>query len=326
MRNLMHANFIRYISRLSTLIAFMISLTLGLVTAFDSSKESYVNGIKNEYFSPELQYLLFVFFLAVIVSVVNIGSEFAAGTIRNKLVSGYTKMEIFFSELILSLVFSVILFILYYLPFLVKGWKYLGNLDYILEVTALLLLSILSLTVFAVFLCFLTENRIIAVVIGIMVVVVMLMSADAVAKRLKEPQYNQETIYGDGSSMLVTGNGVIRTFSDNAGTDDVGVKEIRDIPNPKYVDGIFRKVLSFALEINCFQRIKDSIEFFNRQNMLKYGESGLPDDIAKDIALEYEKLNEETVDKIRLEMIYNVLLIVAFASVGVLIFRKKNIR
>ncbi len=326
MRNLMHANFIRYINRLSTLIAFMISLTLGLVTAFDSSKESYVNGIKNDYFSPELQYLLFVFFLAVIVSVVNIGSEFASGAIRNKLVSGYTKMEIFFSELILSLIFSVILFILYYLPFLVKGWKYLGDLDYILGVTALLLLSILSLTAFAVFLCFLTENRIIAVVIGIMVVVIMLMSADAVAKRLKEPQYNQETIYEDGSRMLVMGNGAIRTFSDNAITDDVGVKEIRDIPNPKYVDGIFRKVLSFALEINCFQRIKDSIEFFNRQNMLKYGESGLPDDIAKDIALEYEKLNEETVDKIRLEMIYNVLLIVAFASVGVLIFRKKNIR
>ena len=326
MRNLMHANFIRYISRLSTLIAFMISLTLGLVTAFDSSKESYVNGIKNDYFSPELQYLLFVFFLAVIVSVVNIGSEFAAGTIRNKLVSGYTKMEIFFSELILSIIFSVILFILYYLPFIVKGWKYLGDLDYILEVTALLLLSILSLTVFAVFLCFLTENRIIAVVIGIMVVVVMLMSADAVEKRLKEPQYNQETIYEDGSRMLVMGNGVIRTFSDNAITDDVGVKEIRDIPNPKYVDGIFRKVLSFALEINCFQRIMDSIEFFNRQNMLKYGESGLPDDIAKDIALEYERLNEETVDKIGLEMVYNVLLIVAFASVGVLIFRKKNIR
>lgn len=326
MRNLMHANFIRYISRLSTLIAFMISLTLGLVTAFDSSKESYVNGIKNDYFSPELQYLLFVFFLAVIVSVVNIGSEFAAGTIRNKLVSGYTKMEIFFSELILSLIFSVILFILYYLPFIVKGWKYLGDLDYILGVTALLLLSILSLTVFAVFLCFLTENRIIAVVIGIMVVVVMLMSADAVEKRLKEPQYNQETIYEDGSRMLVMGNGVIRTFSDNAITDDVGVKEIRDIPNPKYVDGIFRKVLSFALEINCFQRIKDSIEFFNRQNMLKYGESGLPHNIAEDIVSEYERLNEETVDKIGLEMVYNVLLIVAFASVGVLIFRKKNIR
>ncbi len=326
MRNLMHANFIRYINRLSTLIAFMISLTLGLVTAFDSSKESYVNGIKNDYFSPELQYLLFVFFLAVIVSVVNIGSEFASGAIRNKLVSGYTKMEIFFSELILSLIFSVILFILYYLPFLVKGWKYLGDLDYILGVTALLLLSILSLTAFAVFLCFLTENRIIAVVIGIMVVVIMLMSADAVAKRLKEPQYNQETIYEDGSRMLVMGNGAIRTFSDNAITDDVGVKEIRDIPNPKYVDGIFRKVLSFALEINCFQRIKDSIEFFNRQNMLKYGESGLPDNIAEDIVSEYERLNEETVDKIGLEMIYNVLLIVAFASVGVLIFRKKNIR
>jgi hypothetical protein len=60
--------------------------------------------------------------------------------------------------------------------------------------------------------------------------------------------------------------------------------------------------------------------------MLKYGESGLPDDIAKDIALEYEKLNEETVDKIRLEMVYNVLLFVVFASVGVLIFRKKNIK
>ena len=79
-------------------------------------------------------------------------------------------------------------------------------------------------------------------------------------------------------------------------------------------------------EINCFQRIMDSIEFFNRQNMLKYGESGLPDNIAEDIVSEYERLNEETVDKIRLEMIYNVLLIVAFASVGVLIFRKKNIR
>ena len=87
MRNLMHANFIRYISRLSTLIAFAISLTLGFVTAYDSVKETYVNGIKNAHFMPELQYLLFVFFLAVIVSVVNIGSEFAAGTIRNKLVS-----------------------------------------------------------------------------------------------------------------------------------------------------------------------------------------------------------------------------------------------
>ena len=48
MRNLMHANFIRYISRLSTLIAFAISLTLGFVTAYDSVKETYVKEIIDE--------------------------------------------------------------------------------------------------------------------------------------------------------------------------------------------------------------------------------------------------------------------------------------
>ena len=44
MRNLLHANFVRYIRRPVTLLAFLISLTLGIITVVGSMRQEWYDG------------------------------------------------------------------------------------------------------------------------------------------------------------------------------------------------------------------------------------------------------------------------------------------
>ena len=62
MRNLLHANFVRYIRRPVTLLAFLTSLSLGIITVVGSMRQEIYDGQIVKYFKSDLSFDLFILF------------------------------------------------------------------------------------------------------------------------------------------------------------------------------------------------------------------------------------------------------------------------
>ena len=312
MRNLLHANFVRYIRRPVTLLAFLISLTLGIITVVGSMRQELHDGQIVKYFKSDLSFDLFILFLAVIVTVLNLGSEFSSGTIRNKLIAGYTKAMVFVSELILAVLFSTILYLLFYGPFLVIRWKYLSRLDFLFGASALLLCCILSVTVIMVFLCFILENRIVAAIVGMMIIVVMIVMRDELYSRLTRPEFFTEYVYEDGHTVTMQAD------PDSMKKPDDVIK-VNRIPNSGYIGGVRRVIMTFVYEASAYDGL---VEFNQYISTSQIAEVELPEDVART----QNKYIEEKVSTMKREIAYNVGIMVVFSCLGVLIFRKKNIK
>ena len=311
MRNLLHANFVRYIRRPVTLLAFLISLTLGIITVIGSMRQEWYDG-QVKYFKSDLSCALFIMFLAVIVTVLNLGGEFSSGAIRNKLIAGYAKSIVFISELILAVLFSTILYLLFYGPFLVIYWKYLSRLDFLFGASALLLCCILSVAVIMVFLCFILENRIVAAIVGMMIIVVMIVMRDELYSRLMRPEYFAEYVYEDGHTETLGADPDSMRKPDD-------VVEVNRIPNSGYIGGIRRVILTVIYEASAYDAL---VEFDQYIGSSQIADAKLPEEVAKT----QNKYIEEKVSTLKRETAYNVGIMVVFSCLGVLIFRKKNIK
>ena len=312
MRNLLHANFVRYIRRPVTLLAFLVSLTMSIISVVHSMRQELHDGQLYEYFKPDLGLSVFVMFLAVIVTAINLGSEFSSASIRNKLIAGYSKSVVFISELILAILFSTILYLLFYGPFLVIRWKYLSRLDFLFGASALLLCCILSVTVIMVFLCFILENRIVAAIIGMMLIVVMIVMRDELYSRLTRPEYYTEYVYEDGHTATM------RADPDSMKKPDDVIK-VNRIPNSRYIGGIRRVILTVIYEASAYDAL---VEFNQYIGSSQISVAKLPEEVAKT----QNKYIEEKVSTLKRETAYNAGIMVVFSCLGVLIFRKKNIK
>ena len=311
MRNLLHANFVRYIRRPVTLLAFLISLTLGIITVVGSMRQEWYDG-QVKYFKSDLSFALFIMFLAVIVIVLNLGGEFSSRAIRNKLIAGYTKAMVFVSELILAVLFSTILFLLFYGPFLVIYWKYLSRLDFLFGASALLLCCILSVAVIMVFLCFILENRIVAAIVGMMIIVVMIVMRDELYSRLMRPEYFAEYVYEDGHTETLGADPDSMRKPDD-------VVEVNRIPNSGYIGGVTRVIITFVYEASAYDGL---VEFNQYISTSQIADVELPEDVART----QNKYIEEKVSTMKREIAYNAGIMVVLSCLGVLIFRKKNIK
>ena len=127
MRNLLSAGFVR-LWRCKTLwlsCAFLAAATVRSVWT------RYSDGVQFGYhFSLDtafLYYVLFIAFLIPIVCALFIGTDYADGTIRNKVVCGHSKNSLYLSNLILCSVASLIMCTAAVVPGLALGLPLLGG-------------------------------------------------------------------------------------------------------------------------------------------------------------------------------------------------------
>ena len=322
MRNLIRANFIRYMRRVHTIAALLISFGLGVYhTVISVRLIEMNNGESYYYFKTEFTMSIFLMFMAAIVSVLNLGSEFNSGAVRNKLIAGYIKVQIFVSELILSWVYTCIFCFLFYMPFLVVRMQYLtfGNsFGRLLIVLTLITLSIIAVTTITVFICFWIKNHIAAAIFSLMIIVMMVLIRDDVNRYLQKPHYYADITFEDGHvESWQVGNG------DNTENEGVRFPEgstIKYRENPGYVDGAARVLLTVMDEANPYNALNDSSLGISGYRI---GVEDTLTDKQKDL-LEKEKGNIS--DKCKREVAYNAGLIVIFSVLGILVFRKRNIK
>ena len=189
-------------------------------------------------------------YLAVIQSIfisLFIGAEFSDGTIRNKLIVGHTRSEIYVSNLITSSIVSLFYHLIYIVVLfgagscLLKSWDTPKKTLFVL--TALSLMTVIALSAIFTMLAMLIHSRSVGAVTAMLVAMAMLIASMTIV------------------SMLSA-----REYIDNAFVmNEVGEFVKSDpIPNPRYLTGVKREVYQHILNLIP---VGQMIQFGNLQDI-----------------------------------------------------------
>ncbi len=158
-----------------------------------------------------------------------LGTEYADGTIRNKLMVGHNRRDVYLANYIVSFGAGVVFLILGWLGSL-PGLFLVGPLD--MGVGGFILYAVIALgfmaSFTAIFTCIsaLSTNRAVTVVLNLFVWLMLLLAASACYDRLCEPELQ--------SGVMFTANGL----------------EVQDpTPNPLYLSGAARVVVECLLDL-----------------------------------------------------------------------------
>lgn len=162
-----------------------------------------------------------------------IGTEYSGGTIRNKMVIGHTRRDIYLSSLIISVTAGLIMCLSYILAAILPGVVLIGFsegvvADMMLQTFFLLLLMTAAFSAIFTMCSMLNQNKAFNCVVALIGVFVMLMFSAYIFQSLDSPEMWEECVYV------------------NAETGEVVTEPAE--PNPFYVSGTKREVYEFLMQ------------------------------------------------------------------------------
>lgn len=231
MNNLLSAGFLRlkkdkefWIDTAGMLIISMALMLINCITALKRTEFGYVYTIDEFYFdTAPLTALFCAGFISFFV-----GKEYSDGTIRNKLIVGYTRTQVYMSNFIVSLAVCEGFVIMQLVGGLV-GIPLLGA--WTIDIKVLVIYIILQFLFTAalngifVMLAMLSSNKAVTTAASIILSLVLLLIGSMFYNALQEPE------------MI---SGVIMTMD--------GAKMGEPEPNPAYISGIQRVIYSFITD------------------------------------------------------------------------------
>ena len=195
-------------------------------------------GMKEYGYSEGLEGFLFrhIFFMGILTAAFSglfIGTEYSEGTIRNKLVIGHTRRDIYLSSLIISITAGLIICLSYILAAMIPGMILLGFSEGIIVemvLQAFLLIMLMTAAFSAIFTMFsmLNQNKALNCVIVIIGAFAMLFFSAFIFSELNRPEIWEEYVYLDEET------GEIVTVPAE--------------PDPFYVSGTKREVYEFLMQ------------------------------------------------------------------------------
>lgn len=175
-------------------------------------------------------YQLLGFVLAAGISLI-VGTEYSDGTIRNKLIVGSTRTQVYFSNLIASAVPSCLVLIIHGVVTYTAGYFIFGSFQMPIEqVLTALLCALLTTLVYSglfVSIAMNCSNKSVTAVVSLLLVLGLVYLASAAGNFLAEPE--------------MTFDGTIITVD--------GVQFRNSIPNPAYVTGFQRTLYEFIYDL-----------------------------------------------------------------------------
>ena len=233
MRKLLTASF----SRLWKEKMFWIAFAFMSIGAASFSWMSYNTAMKNtgiEFYVEDMMFnmlpmigFVFVFFISM-----RLGTEFDEHTIRNKLVVGYNRTQVYFAEYITCMTASLILLVVMLLCSTLSGWFFFRKFQSgWMEVAFLLLCCVLMASVFSamsVGICMNVRNKATSLVASLVFLFAILLLASFCINVLAE----EPMAY---SSISITVEGGVQ-FGDL-------------VENPAYIDGFQRTIYELIADI-----------------------------------------------------------------------------
>lgn len=234
-------------------------------------------NIKSVFF----QYTAFVGFAIAIFTGLFLGEEYNSGAIRNKLIVGHKRRDIYLSGLVLALSAAVIMCLAYIVACCAVGLPLLGGFEgisagWVIVIALCTLLMACACGALCTFIAMLCQSKSATAVICLVLMIVLLFTGAFINSRLAEP----ETF--DGYAMYDADIGQI-------------VLQEESQPNPSYVGGTTRVVYEF---LNKFLPMGQAIHYSNMELGERPWEMPL----------------------------YSLIIIAATTGIGVVLFKKKDIK
>lgn len=236
-----------------------------------------------------------VFAIAVFVGIF-IGTEYGDGTIRNKLAVGHMRKNIYLSKLAVCGFASLLIHVLYIGVSLAAGSLTLGGttmeVKEILAFTAAGVTAMWAMTAILLLISMSIQSKAAGSVTCLLVTMVMLFAALTIWQKLSAPEYYDAYDYEDeNAGEAITGEDDTSVYVD----EDTGKAITREKEkNPRYLTGTKRKVYEF---LNNF----------------------LP------VSQLYQIVMNDT-SHLGLMAVYDCLIILLAAGLGIIIFEKKDLK
>lgn len=208
---------------------------MGIYAVF--SRYTEVN--KKPEYSYDMEDLLFsgCMFMIVIAAIfigLFIGTDYHNGTIRNKLIVGHTRTEVYFSNFIVCISALLMMHFAYFIPVIGVGFPLVGNsasADSLIKLTLISITTLISLCSIFLLISMLIHSKSNASVTAIIISVLFLMSAMLIQNKLDAPEYYEDYDY---------------VYTDGEG--NIHEEHIDREKNYDYVDGTKRKVYEFLYD------------------------------------------------------------------------------
>ncbi len=193
MRKLLSANF----SRLWKEKVFWLAFAFMSIGSAVFSWMSYSTAMKDtgvQFYVEDMMFNMLPmmgFVIAIVISM-RLGTEFDEHTIRNKMIVGYNRTQLYFSEFITCLIASLILLVVMLLVSTISGWFLFHAFKTgFTEIGFLLLCCTLMASVFSamiVGICMNVHNKATSIVVSVIFLLAILLLASFCINALEEPQ------------------------------------------------------------------------------------------------------------------------------------------
>lgn len=235
MRNLLSAGF----TRLWRSKAFWLScmflagqVCLALWTDFMDHKQL---GIVRSIDSCIFQFAMFLGLLMAVLCSLHLGTEYSDGTLRNKLIVGCKRRDIYVTNLIVLSTAAIVMCLSAIIPGLcmgvpLLGWFQMGTMKALVMMIGCLVLALCVTAILTLLSTLVTTRAVSAIVSLLMMLALMAVGVYSDSRLQAEP----------------TITGMVITTTDEAGNIDWGNSVIQETPNPLYLpDGPVRDIYEF---------------------------------------------------------------------------------
>ncbi len=301
MRNLIRIHCKRFLFRWEAIAASLINLMIGIVSAVFIPSMYMDRFSGSEYFFPIFYFAsLSCTMVSVILMEVNTLSH---GTLRNQLIAGYTKVQIFLSKYIADFAYGILqgILMMFMLPFSGIAGKY----TILFAVSLVLIHGVVSCIVLT--FCMLSERRTTSALLCIACLLIMALGTVQITGRLDANQYFYELSRKDYETVEKT-------------------------ENLFYISSPNRDVLEQVVRINPMQPIYEYAiwylpnTFYNKDYYTKNHDRLDYDPVYRSQWADIEAEYQRHTNRLSVFPYYQAGFLMFLCAGGALIFRKRNLK
>ena len=290
MSKLLRAGIRRHLHSMVFWICLLVSLGLGVLNGFRFQ----------EYGSLDEERFIAGFLIFTVLISISIGKEFHEGAVRNKVIVGCSRAKVFFSELVLATLSTILCFVLISTPVILMNLKQIEcfTATNAAKIIVGILLINISVSVICCTICMIFSHRVVAPIICILLILCTFILSNSISVRLEARkhefyyEYNQET--GE--------------------MDEFVSKNI----NPRYIDEPLRTVLDIFTNAVPEGQIKEY------EDILKEATGYSEYDYDNERWIPYN-LTDKQIGVLNTHPYYSLGTIFIFSFVGFFVFKKKNL-
>lgn len=232
MSKLLSANIMRLWKEKVFWIVIAVVFTLGVAIPISIKITEIRLGVFNSIDPVFGQFAMFIGVVLAIFCSFFVGKEYSDGTIRNKIICGKKRVDIYFANFVTCTVVSLMLCAAFFLPYLGIGIPLIGSFNMEKEIVFWLFLTVifLSIAFASIFnlISMLSISKAVTATVCILLTFLFLYMGFQFRGMLNQPEIIDGTAYDE--------NGV-------------AYKEVEDFPNPEYLQGNERQVVQFLFNL-----------------------------------------------------------------------------